>query len=236
MVHTNFLLHRTAMKHFLLHILFTIVLFAANPTIFASLGDNIYNNAPKIEKLTAFKEYEPFIQKIREYIKEVNATKKLGFAIENGTHKNASGIYLKKLRELAKTNDFFVRSANAIFDQALKNSDFDTVMNILDTGLIDVQRNRQKLLKFYEIHNGEFEPRGLLKKLVDASDLQKKSKHSKEYYEHLRKMREQEKIRRLREKDKKRQEELQKRLEEELKRKKEQIQKEQIRELKQEGL
>ena len=224
------------MKHFLLLLSFAFTLFASNPTIFASLGDKIYDNAPKIKKLKAFKEYKPFISKIDEYVKEVEATKKLGFAIENGTHQNASRIYLKKLRELAKTNDFFVRSANAVFDQAYSTKDFELLMDILDTGLIDVDRNKERLLKLYEENMDRFEPRGVLKQLVDASALKKQTKHSKEYYERLRKMREQEKIRRLREKDKKRQEELQKRLEAELKKKKRKIQKEQIKELKQEDL
>ena len=224
------------MKPFILFILFTLALFASNPTIFASLGDKIYDNITKIEKLKKFKEYKPFIQKIDEYVKEAKATKKLGFAIENGTHKDASRFYLKKLRELAKTNDFFVRSANAVFDQAYVTKDYDLLMDLLDTGLIDVERNKQRLLKLYEEDGEKFELRGVLKQLVDASNLKKKSKHSKEYYERLRKIREEEKIRRLREKDKKRQEALQKRLDQELKRKKEEIEKEQIQELKEEDL
>ena len=236
MVHTNFSLHRTTMKHFILHIFLVLSLYASNPAIFASLGDTIYDNAPKIEKLKGFKEYKPFVKKIDEYIKEVNGTKKLGFAIENGTHPEAGGIYLKKLRELAKTNDFFVRSANAIFEKALKQKQFDQLMDILDTGLIDTERNKKRLLRFYEENQGRFEPRGVFKKIIESSTLRKKTKHSKEYYERLRKEREKEKIRRLREKDKKRQEELQKRLEEELKKKKEQIEQEQIKELQQDDL
>ena len=222
------------MKLFFSLILLATVLLASNPTIFATLGDTIYDNAPKIEQLKKFHEYEPFLDKIDEYIKEVNATKKLGFAVENGSQKDAARIYLKKLRQLAKTNDFFVRSANAIFEKALATKNYELLMDMLDTGLIDIERNKERLLEFYNANKGSFEPRGVLGRIVEEDELRKKSKNTKEYYERLKKLREQEKIRRLREKDKKRQEELQKRLEQELEKKKEQIQKEQIEELKQE--
>jgi len=208
------------------------LLLASNPTIYAALGDKIYDNAPKIEKLKQFKEYQPFLQKIEHYLQEVNATKELGFAIENGTKKDAAREYLKKLRSLSKTNDFFLRSARGIFQKALETKKYDLVMDLLDTGIIDLNRNKERLLEFYEANKGAFEPRGELLRIITEEELRKKSKNNKEYYERLRKLKEQEKIRRLREKDKKHQEELQKRLEEELKRKKEQIQKEQIEELK----
>lgn len=224
------------MKLFLSLFLLTLTLFASNPTIFATLGDTIYDNAPKIEQLKKFHEYQPFLEKIDNYVKEVNATKKLGFAVENGTRKDASRIYLQKLRELAKTNDFFVRSANVIFEKALANKNYDLLMDMLDTGLIDVERNKERLLEFYNANKDSFEPRGTLGRIVEEEELRKKSKNTKEYYERLKKLREQEKIRRLRERDKKRQEELQKKLEKELEKKKEQIQKEQIQELKQEDL
>ena len=222
------------MKLFFSLILLAAALFASNPTIFAALGDTIYDNAPKIEKLKKFHEYEPFLEKIDKYIKEVDATKKLGFAVENGSQKDAARIYLKKLRQLAKTNDFFVRSANAVFKKALATKNYELLMDILDTGLIDIERNKERLLEFYRANKDSFKPRGVFGRIVAEDELRKKSKNTKEYYERLKKLREQEKIRRLREKDKKRQEELQKRLEQELEKKKEQIQKEQIEELKQE--
>lgn len=222
----------------LLFLLFTFTfLFASNPVVYAALGDKIYDNAPKIEQLKNFKEYEPFREKIESYIKEVNAMKKLGYAIENGTvPKSTSSSYLKKLRELSKTNDFFIRSANAIFDKALKNKEYELVMNLLDTGLIDIERNKVRLLEFYEQNKNAFAPRGELERIIKEDELKKSSKNTKEYYEKLRKLREQEKIRRLREKDKKRQEELQRKLEKELKLKKERIRQEQIKELKSERL
>ncbi len=221
------------MKTFLVVCTLFISLYASNPNVYATLGDVIYNNAPKIEKLKNFDEYAPFKERIDTYIKDVNETKKLGFAIEDGIKKGAAKEYLKRLRTLAKTNDFFSRSAKALFENALKNGDFNTLMDILDTGLIDTQRNKKRLLEFWEERKGSFVPRGEFLRIVQEEELKKNSKNTKEYYEKLRKMREREKIRRLREKDKKRQEELQRRLEEELKRKKEQIEKKQVEELQQ---
>ncbi|SFV54160.1 hypothetical protein MNB_SM-7-1021 [hydrothermal vent metagenome] len=224
------------MKRIFLLLTVAVTLFAKNPTIFASLGDTIYNNAAKIEKLKEIKEYSPFFKRIEDYVKSVRAVKKLGFAIETGKIELDKKIYLDKLREFKKTNDFFIRNVNFLFEKALKTKNYELVMNLLDTGLIDIKQNRDRLLRFYEDNKGSFELRGVLKELVNEDQLRKKPKHTKEYYERLKRLKEQEKIRRLRMRDKKRQEALQKRLEEELKRKKEQIQQEQIKELNEEEL
>ncbi len=221
---------RNQMKKIVLTLLLFTALFASNPKPFASLGDVIYDNAPKIDKLRELQEYAPFYKRIEEYVKEVNQTKKLGFLVEQG-EKKRSKEYLQKLRELAKTNDFFVRSVNALYKSSMQKEKFELFMQLLDTGLIDVERKKDEILNFYEEHKDEIEPKGVLKDLLQRRNLKKKTRFSKEYYEELRKRKEMEKIRRLRQKDKKRQEELQKKLEAELKAKKEQIRQEQIKEL-----
>ncbi len=216
---------------------FTLTFAINNPPIYASLGDVIYDNAPKIKELKNFKEYKPFKEKIENYIKEVEGTKKLGFAIVQGKFEDKDAkkkVYLNKLRELAKTNDFFVRSANALFESAMENRDYDLFVRIINTGLVDTQRHKDEILEFYEQNKANIQPSGILEEIIKKNEIKKKEVHTAEYYERLRKLKEQEKIRRLREKDRKRQEELQKRLEQELKKKKEQIRKEQLEELQQE--
>ncbi len=221
------------MKFFLSIFLLVLTLYANNPKIYAALGDIIYDNAPKIEKLKEFPQYKAFEEKIESYLKEVQAAKELGFAMEAGKS-DEKRKYLKRLRELAKTNDFFVRSVRSIFENSMDHNMYDLFVKILDTGLVDVDRYKQEILKYYEKNKANINPYGILQDLIDESELKKAKKHSPEYYERLRKFKEQEKIRRLREKDRKRQEELQKKLEEELKKKKRQIEKEQIEELQKE--
>ena len=220
------------MKFLFIISLFLSLLYASNPRVYSALGDTIYDNAPKIAKLQQIKQYLPFKQKIEKYVLDVEKTKQLGFAIESGEKKSKARDYLLQLRALAKQNDFYVRSAESLFLKALKTNDYETVMDLLDTGIIDLDRYREKLLQFYSINKDRIVLRGEFARIVQE-ELKKRSKHSKEYYLRLKKMKEQEKIRRLRLNDKKRQEELQRKLEEELKRKKEQIEKEQKEELQQ---
>ena len=225
------------MKIFISLVFLFFSLYAANPKVYATLGDTIYNNAPKIQKLKSFKQYNPFSEKIDKYLKEVKQAKELGFAIERGEKKSEAKTYLKQLRSLAKTNDFFVRSAEAVFQKALDNNQYDLVMDMLDTGLIDIEKNKEALLELYKSNKGAFEPRGEMKKLVDEYEAKLEAKRRRMLsQEELKAISAEEKIRRLREKDRKRQEELQRRLEEEVKRKKAQIRQEQIRELEEEPL
>ncbi len=219
------------MKAIILFLTIIAGVYAANPHVYAALGDGIYNNANKIAKLKNVKSYAAFAPKVDTYIKKVKETKELGFAVESGEKKDQAKTYLKRLRTLAKQNDFFVRSANSLFESSLKKGDYKSVMELLDTGIIDTKRNRNKIVSFWEEHKGQFEPKGEFKRVIQESELRKNTKSSAEYYRKLKKLREQEKIRRLREKDKRRQEQLQKKLEEELKRKKRQIEEEQKKEL-----
>ena len=200
------------------------------PKVYSSLGDKIYDNAPKIEKLSKIKEYKEFEDKIDNYIKDVKDAMSLGYALEYKLSKN-NEKYLKQLRELAKTNDFFVKSANSMFKKSMKTDNYELFLNIIDTGLIDLDRNKDIILEYYNANKNNIPLRGKLKELVVKKETKTKVRHSKEYYEKLRKLREQEKIKRLREKDKRKQELLQKKLEEEIKLKKQKIEQEQIKEL-----
>ena len=224
------------MKFFLLFpILFLSTLFAANPSIYAALGDKLYDNAFKVKNLKQLSEYKPFEQKIDDYLDELEEAKKLGFAIEKGERPDAAKAYLEKLRKLAKTNDFFLRSANAVFEKGLQKGDVYLVMMMLDLGIVDAQRYKRQLLDFYNRHKGSFTPEGVYLELL-RQEAKKNAKMSDEEYAKLKRLKEQEKIKKLRKKDKERQEELQKRLEQELKMKKRQIEKEQLRQLRQEEL
>ena len=219
------------MKLLLSFIFLTSLLFGANPKVYASLGDSIYNNAPKIEKLKKIKQYDSFSERISRYVREVDMLKVEGYALE-AKKSNKNKQYLQKLRELAKTNDFFVRNAQAMYRKSMKQKNYTLFAQLLDTGLIDLERNKKEILSFYNKHQDEVPLFGKLQELVMQNKLKRGSKHTKEYYEKLRKMKEQEKIRRLRERDKQRQEALQRRLEKEVKEKKEKIREEQISELK----
>ena len=191
---------------------FISILSASNPKTFATLGDTIYDNAKKIEKLKKFKEYQPFVEKIDSYVKDVNKTKKLGFELQSEMKNETAHKYLEQLRKLSRTNDFFIRSTDAVFKKALQSNDYELLMELLDTGLVDVRRYKERLLEFYEENKGRFVPYGTLEQLIKEEKERKKSQ-TKEELQHRR---EHERVRHLREDDKKHQEELQKKLEMEI--------------------
>ena len=189
-----------------------ISLYGVNPHVYTPLGDTVYDNALKIAKLKKLQEYVPFKKKIDIYLDKVAKVKKLGFAIKKGEKKSQTKAYLKQLRSLARTNDFFIRNAEAIFRKSLEKNYYNTVLELLDTGLIDVDRNEKDILNFYERNKGNFIPRGEIAKIVKKNVVDKKV-----YQRRLKKIEEQENIRRMRENDRKRQQRIQKKLKEEIK-------------------
>ena len=219
------------MKKLTLFTLFISTLLFANPNVFPSLGDTIYDNAPKIEKLGKIKEYEPFYGKISSYIQAVNFAKIEGYAIE-AKKSNKIKNYLNTLRKLARTNDFFVKNTDTMYKRAMSEKNGLLFTKLVDTGMIDTKRNKKEILSFYYANKNDTPLFGTLETMVNANEKNKTTKHTREYYEKLRKQKEAQKIKRLRERDKKRQEKLQKHLEEELKIKKDNIRKEQLKELK----
>ena len=187
----------------------------ANPVVYAALGDTIYKNAHKIKDLQNLKEFEVYKDEIIKYIKEVELIKIIGFSIQNGNNKVSKDEYLKKLRKLSKTNDFYVQTVSSNFKYAIKNNDNKLFVSSVDSGLVDIERFGSEIKEYYKTHEDEIDEYGVvLGKLVPTYGLNiKKTKlrkaPTKEEIQDA-------KMKMIRQKDKEKQESIQKELEAEL--------------------
>lgn len=203
---------------------------ADNPAIYSALGDKIYKNAKQIEKLVALEEFQVYKDKIIAYVKEVKSTKAKGFAIQDGDKSISKGEYLQELRTLSKTNDFFVQNIKTNFKYALKNKDNELFVNSVDSGLLDTQRYEKDIRTYYYKHEDEINEYGhIMGKLVNGYESIKVKK--KVYKGKSKQEVQDEKMKRIRQKDKNKQKAIQKSLEDELLKKKVKIREEQKEEL-----
>ena len=219
------------MKKLLILFLFTTFLWGQNPQAYAALGDVIYDNAKGIKKLQSINSFSVLKPKIEKYLLDVSETKKYGFALDNNKDATTKKEYLNKLRELSKTNDFFVRSARSTYRSALQNNDSQLFSKLLNTGLIDIKSNLTQIKTYYEQHSDEINATQYVKNFFDEDEklkqeaLKSKKPHiTKEQLEELR-------IKRIRENDRAKREALKKALDEEAIRKKIKIREEQKKEL-----
>lgn len=211
-------------------LLLSIALFAQNPKAFSTLGDIIYNNVDKIQKLENIQEYSVYKKKIQKYVADVKKLKSDGFALDEGLY-NDKMQYLNKLRKLSTTNDFFVRSVKRNLDLAIENNNSKLFTELINTGLLDEEKDKNKIIDYYFAHSNEVNATGLIQKYLDED---KKLRAKKEYKKSLlkrKKLRELEKIRRIREKDKLEQQKLEEQLNKEVQKKKLKIREEQKKEL-----
>ena len=218
------------MHKILLLLITSILLYAQNPKAFAALGDVLYNNVDKIKKLENIDDYSVYKKKIQEYVAAIEKVKKDGFALDEGLY-NDKMKYLNKLRELSLTNDFFVRSVKRNLDLAIENENSKLFSQLINTGLIDEEKSKNKIINYYFAHSDEINASGLIQKYLDND---KKLRAKKEYKKSLlyrKKLRELEKIKRIRRNDRLEQERLEQKLNQELQKRKLQIREEQKREL-----
>jgi len=218
-------------KFLLLFILTTVALFGQNPIAFSALGDVIYNNVNNIEKLQEIEEYSIYDTKIEKYVKEVKALKQKGFALDKSKTNVAKIEYLNKLRELAKTNDFFARSLESSYAAALKKSDSKTFSQIINNGLLHSDEHKKEIMDYYFAHSQDMNTTGIIQSFLDAdARLQAKKVLQKNRFKSKKEL-EKERIKRIRENDKLEQEKLEKKLQNELQKKKIEIREEQKKEL-----
>lgn len=216
-------------KIFLLLIL-GIVLYAQNPKAFSALGDVIYNNVDKIQKLEYIDDYAVYKKKIQDYVTDVQGIKKEGFALDEGINTDKMK-YLNKLRELSQTNDFFVRSAKRNLDLAIENENSKLFTQLINTGLIDEEKSKNKIIDYYFSHSDEVNATGLIQKYLENDEKLRAKKEYKKSLLNSKKLREMEKIKRIRKNDKLEQEKLEKQLNQEVQKKKLEIRQEQKKEL-----
>lgn len=214
-----------------LFLLLLATLLCANPKIYSALGDVIYDNVHKIEKLKNISNFQEYESKIDEYVKSVYLAKEVGYSIEMGNPEIDKMKYLETLRELSKTNDIFYRQAQSLYRVSIEKENTFLWNQIINSGLIDVQSHKEEILEFYFAHADEINEQGVIEKFLDEDEKLKAKNTYKSYSPLLKRDAQEDKIKRIREKDKAKQEAIQKSLEEELIKNKTQIRDTQEKEL-----
>lgn len=215
------------MKKIVILSLLATLIFAQNPRIYSVLGDVLYDNVNSIEKLKYLSTFSDQKEEIDKYVKDVNKAKKDGFAIESGDESINKEIYLGKLRELSKINDSFKRAVKEKFKLSIQNENSKLFSEIINSGLIDTNNYKQEIKAYYMNHSDEIDPSGVIQTLLDEDATLKKESDAKLTNKDI----QQDKIKRIREKDKAQQEAIKKSLEEEVSKKKQNIRKIQKKEL-----
>lgn len=211
-------------KLVLLSLLATLAL-AQNPRVYSALGDIIYDNISKIEKLKQTAEFSVLESKIDKYIEDVQNTKKDGFSIESNDKNINKGEYLSKLRELSKSNDFFVREVKNYFVESIKTQDNRLFIATVNSGLIDTKAHKQEIVNYYLKHSGDIDASGVIQGFLNENvAIKKRTKKRKTHIEVNN-------IKRIRQRDKRLEEAVRKSLEDELIQKKKVIRADQEREL-----
>jgi len=220
------------MKKIILLAFLVTFLMGSNPSVYAALGDVIYDNAIKIEKLRTIDEYSSSSVMMDKYLLDVKKTKDLGFKLESGDKTIDGKSYLNKLRKLSKMNDFFVRKVYKTYKEALKDEDSWLLSEMINSGLMDTQKYKDEILNYYFSHSDMMDTSGVIEKfLQEEAKLQEQKKASKKKLGPTKDEIQKARIKRLRRNDKLKQEAIQKSLEEEVAHEKNKIRQEQLREL-----
>jgi uncharacterized membrane protein YheB (UPF0754 family) len=219
------------MNKFVILSLLATFLLAKNPNVYAALGDVIYDNAIKIEKIRTIVEDDISAAMIDKYLADVKKAKDDGFKIEAGKIIDKKA-YLNKLRELSKTNDFFVRYVYKRYKKALKEDDSWLFSQMVNSGLMDTKKYKDEIVEYYMTHSDVMDTKGIIKKYLDEYEqLKAQQKVSKVKVTLTKEEIQRARIERLRRNDKLKQEAIKKSLEEEVAQEKSKIREEQIKEL-----
>lgn len=216
------------MKILLLVTIFTLQLFAINPKVYSALGDQLYDNLHSIERLQTNIEFKMYKKEIREYVFDVKSLKGIGFMIDKDNSPITKREYLTKLRDLSKTNDYFIKTVNDLFNKSVRKENSKKFLSMIKTDLVDTDKNKDRIKEYYYKHKNELDISGtVIEKFVKEDRYKRKKIDKGPTKEEIRKA----KIQRIRAKDKARQEAIAKSLEKELLRKKKKIREEQRKEL-----
>ena len=212
------------MKKILLLLIFTFSLFAQNtnflenPKVYSAVGDEIYNNVYKIEKLKEIDNFKSYKFKIDNYISDVRDAKEFGFAVESGQKADLKLVYLKKIRELLKVNNYFKRDVYKVFNLSISEEKNDLFTKIINSGLLDIKKNKIKIMDYYIAHSDEVDTSGVIEYF-----LKEDAKNKKQYIKNYKKYKQEQKIKRVRASDKYKQKKLEKELTQKVVDRKEQI-------------
>lgn len=144
------------MKKYLVLLTLALSLFAQNPKSFAALGDVLYNDVEKFEKLKEMASMQEFRTAIDTYIASTDKIKKMGFAIDAKYTKSTKDgsvegkEYLEALRKLAIEHDAIVAGSVTRFKEAMNDEDSETINGMILYGIIDIDDYKSELVNYYE--------------------------------------------------------------------------------------
>jgi len=209
------------MRNIFILIFFSLFLYANNPKVYAVFGDVIYDNAEPINHLTTIEEYKIYKEKIANYIQELTKIKKMGLAVDVSLDESLKKEYLINLRKLSKENDFFIRTVQTNYNNAIEDENSRLFSQIINSGLLDTQKNKKEIIGYYLRHSDDVNESGLIQFYLDE-DVKLKAKRDEILVKHKnRRAHEEEKIANIRENDIKAQQKLEETLQNELHQQKE---------------
>jgi hypothetical protein len=191
-------------------------LYSNNPKPYAALGNVIYENVQKIDSLQKLKSYDLYKSDIAKYVKEVELAKKEGFEIEASKAKISKKDYLIKLRHLAKINDNYLRGIRDNYKASMNNNNYNLFSEIINCGLIDTNKNKNEIIDYYYKHQEDINASGVIEDLLNDDAKLKALKESQKIKYKIKKILEEEKLKRIRDKEKTTQENLEVKLQNEL--------------------
>jgi len=195
-------------------------LFGENPSVYSAIGDDVYNNAPLINNLKSLSAYPYEEKKIDAYISDVKLSKEIGFNIESGNKDVSPSKYLKKLRELTKTNVSFVRKVDAMYKKSLVDENSLLFIEMVNSGLLQTKSKQKEIMDFYIKHQDDIDPAGVIQTFLDE-DAELRRRQA--YWLEAKKRKELARIKYLRDKDKAEDEAMNEKLTEEVIEKKKEI-------------
>lgn len=226
------------MRFFLLLFICTNIIFAKNPAVYSSIGDELYSSLETIEKLKANIEFSDDKSKVDSYIDQVKASKDIGFAIEAGDKSIDKMVYLAKLRELSKIYKSFDTKGKIenSFKESVKNKNSKLFIAVVNAGAVDMEIYKGEVLAYYKEHADEIDPSGVIEKylneeIVTAKREELKIEQGKKKIEIHKYGNKADRIKQIRESSKRKEQQSEKLLDEEIKQKKEAILKIQKNEL-----
>jgi len=203
----------------------------AFPKPYAALGDVIYKNVTNIEKLKDINGFELFKDDVKKYVKKVEIAKQEGYALEQKKVGVSKKDYLNKLRELSKTNDFYLRTIKNGYLSSMKKNNYEQFSQIINSNLIDVNSSKKVIIDYYYEHEEDINASGVIEDFLNEDAKLKALKDAQRKKYKSRKTLQEEKIRRIRENDKKAEIDLEEKLQTDLEKKKLEIRENQKKEL-----
>jgi len=182
--------------------LMTTFLSAHNPNSYAALGDVIYDNVSNIESLKQIDSYKLYSDDIDKYTCEVYEAKAQGYKLEKEATSQTKKEYLNRLRTLSKRNDYFLRSINKQYKESMKKDDFELFWQIINSGLINTQKNKKEIIDYYYKNKENINSTGVIDNFLEEDARLKARKDLQKKYYKSKKQLEAEKIKRIRDNDK----------------------------------